>query len=338
MGQVRAPGQARGSDSGHRRVNYRGVLGFEVVAEGVPPVGPGQMPQLAPNLQGHSLLIDPSGEYAYSPPAPEPVRPSAFPLKAFLSVDLRILKASKGFSTLLADGVDIRDRQLFDFVASQHHPALRRLQNDLRNERSKREPSFLPAIFPEAKEQDAVQIYDVENAEMLGYGYDDRSDIYTFLLAGGLTEQSRVRVRLTRTSTFFATMILQRLDPPQPSLQQTQTRSYTVAPPRSNPTPMSCQPPSPSLPFKSSVSNSTFWTPSTAGTTSLPPIFSSTPLLNSDASNGPRSNFGCSSQPRQLEIATARKEPLVLSAMVRTICSPGTFHFPRGLTTQGWRQ
>jgi hypothetical protein len=101
-------------------------------------------------------------------------------------------------------------------VTAQYEGLVQRVQNELRDERARREPTYLPAIYPEQQERAAVRDHEPENADVLSGDFLDRSDVYTFRLAGRQTEQFQVRIRLARTSTFFATMVLNRLQPPPP--------------------------------------------------------------------------------------------------------------------------
>lgn len=198
---------------GHRRGDSLRVLRSQATGgEGLQGEAQGQMPH---------LTVDPRYQQQYQP-GPESYKNTGPPLTAFLNMDLRILKASDEFKRLFTDGGDIRGRSLSDFIGSQHQQALQRIQSDLRDERTSREPTFLPGIFPEQQEQESVAGMDVEAAESVSQGYSERRETFSFRTASGRTEHLHVRLRLAKTRTFFATLILQRqqLQPqltPQPS-------------------------------------------------------------------------------------------------------------------------
>jgi hypothetical protein len=131
-------------------------------------------------------------------------------LVAFLNLDLRILKSTEQLRTLLADGGEVKNRLLEEFVDPTHHDTLRRLQNQLREERTQREPTFLPGIFPELQEQQAVQGVSEEDVDRITQGFADRSETWTIRLVHGRSEAFYASVRLARTSSYFAALILRR--------------------------------------------------------------------------------------------------------------------------------
>jgi hypothetical protein len=158
-----------------------------------------------------------SARGAYSSQYPASRNPSAS-LSAFLNLDLQFLKTSEPLRSLLGGHHELIERRLLEFLTPQYEGALQRLQNELRDERARREPTYLPAIYPEQQERAAVRDHDPEDADSLSGDFLDRQDVYTFRLAGRQTEQFQVRIRLARTSTFFATLILYRLQPPPPPI------------------------------------------------------------------------------------------------------------------------
>jgi hypothetical protein len=288
-----------GRSHGHRRADSLRVLRSQKLSGGSNK-GPAQLPLPAPDARGFGApipgQITPYGSYYQA--APEPTRTPGPLLTAFLNMDLRILKASDAFRALFADGGDVRNRHISEFVAGQHEPALQRLQSDLRDERTRREPTFLPGIFPGAQEQDAVQSYDVEDVEALSHPYDDRSDLYTFVLANGRTEQIQVRVRLARTSTFFATIMLYRVAPQAPyarsafAMRRQSLDPYSAMAPQASPTQMTFGHTGPPSPYATSTPGSPFSSLPTALMTTLPPVSSSISTNYSTSPAGVRPEQG----------------------------------------------
>ncbi|KAF2422379.1 hypothetical protein EJ08DRAFT_664850 [Tothia fuscella] len=203
--------QMSGFSRVHRRADSLRVLRSST--QGPAPQSPMTLP--APDRRGLQAISGPSTGYSSyypPPPLPEPARTPGPAITAFLNMDLQILRASDSFIALFHDGRDLRGRHLSDFVAATQQPNLQRMQFDLRDERTRREPTFLPGIFPGEQEQNVIQNHDVEDVDMLSHGYDDhRRETYTFILPGGRTEQIQIRLRLARTSTFFATLVLYRM-------------------------------------------------------------------------------------------------------------------------------
>ena len=164
------------------------------------------------------------------PPAPHSARPDITtfqqpladlrwlpePLIAFINLDLRILKISEQFRMLFTDRGDPRGRTLDEFVDSSQHDALQHLQTDLREERSRREPSFLPGIFPSEQEQRAVMEIDDNDVDRITIGAVDRHNTWGMLISGGRVETFFCRIRLARTTTFFAVLTMQRMNTASP--------------------------------------------------------------------------------------------------------------------------
>lgn len=236
------------------------------------------------NLQGEAqgqmphLMVDPRYQQHYQPGL-DTYKNIGPPLTAFLNMDLRILKASNELRRLFADGADIGGRPLSEFIGPQHLQALQHIQSDLRDERTSREPTFLPGIFPEQQEQESVAGMDVEAAELVSQGYSERRDTFSFRMANGRTEQFNVRLRLAKTRTFFATLILQRQQmQPQPTPQQSpygRPGGYLPIP-QPSPTHMGFPQLGPPSPYNTnnSAPGSPFSTLHTALITTLPPASS----------------------------------------------------------------
>jgi len=203
---ISGPSPARG----HRRGDSLRVLRSQAYGSGSDDSRPG-------TSQG----VEPPRPFAHSTSYPSPYPASRHPpaqLSAFLNLDLHFLKVSEPLRALLGGNHDITDRPLREYVTTQFESALQRIQNELRDERARREPTYLPAIYPDQQERAAVRDHEPENAESLSGDFLDRSDVYAFRIANRQTEQFQVRIRLARTSTFFATMILYRFAVSQPAI------------------------------------------------------------------------------------------------------------------------
>ena len=107
---------------------------------------------------------------------------------AFLNLDLQILRCNEAFALLFGGGTDPSGRLLSDYIDRRYEAAVQRLQNELREERSRREPTFLPGIFPD-QEQQAVQSIDYNDVDRITQGYDERHESWQFVLPDGRREQ-----------------------------------------------------------------------------------------------------------------------------------------------------
>jgi hypothetical protein len=150
------------------------------------------------------------------------------PLVAFLNLDLRILKTSDQFRAIFSDRGDPRGRSLDEFVDPSQHDALQHIQTDLREERSSREPSFLPGIFPSEQEQRAVVDIDENDVERITVGAADRHNTWAMVVSGGRLETFFCRIRLARTTTFFAVLTMQRMNTASPPSAGYMPRSQPV--------------------------------------------------------------------------------------------------------------
>jgi len=137
-------------------------------------------------------------------------------MMAFLNLDLQILKCNEAFRQMFAAGGDPRGRPLSDFIDRRHESQVQRLQNELREERSRRDPTYLPSIFPDIPEQQAVQALQDTDVNRITQGFDERRESWTYVLSDGRAEQLLSRVSLARTTIYFAVIILRRVSqPPQ---------------------------------------------------------------------------------------------------------------------------
>jgi hypothetical protein len=292
------PSVGPGPIRGHRRADSLRVLRSSTNSGRASTESSGQITLPAPDPRGMGGIASPVTSFgSYYQPPPEPTRTPGPLLTAFLNMDLRILKASDAFRTLLAEGSDVRGRQLSEFLSNQHEPSLQRLQSDLRDERTRRDPTFLPGIFPDQQEQNAVQNHDVEDVEILSHGFDDRGDTYTFVLPNGRTEQIQVRIRLARTTIFFATIMLYRRVPQAPLATSAFARRqsidhYSAMAPQPSPTHSSFQHTGPPSPYATSAPGSPFSTMHAVLMTTLPPTSSSISAAYGTSPVGLRSDQG----------------------------------------------
>ena len=138
-------------------------------------------------------------------------------MMAFLNLDLQILKCNEAFRQMFGAGGDPRGRRLSDFIDIRHESQVQRLQNELREERSRRDPTYLPSIFPDRQEQQAVQALHDTDVDRITQGFDERRESWTYVLSDGRPEQLYSRVSLARTTIYFAVIILRRIAQPSPA-------------------------------------------------------------------------------------------------------------------------
>ncbi|KAF2842247.1 hypothetical protein M501DRAFT_988493 [Patellaria atrata CBS 101060] len=130
----------------------------------------------------------------------------------FLNLDLVILRWSPALTTLLRLDRRIgRDKNLGDLIDEQHRESLQILRNDLREERDRKEPSYMAPIFG-PNEEEAVRSIDEEAIAEITDGFQVRDHSWTFRLASGHAQVIRVRVRLAKTKIYFVTLALPPLD------------------------------------------------------------------------------------------------------------------------------
>lgn len=180
----------------------------------------------------------------------------------------------------------MRGRSLEDMVESRHRQAVRQMQTDLRLERSDREPNFLPSIFPGEQEQNAVGSLTERDVERVAQGSTVRQNTWSFNLPNGQSCTMLCRVRLARTSLFFAAVEFQQVvattpshtsaypQPPNPN-DMGLSNPYASAAPR-NPQ-YAAGPPSP---YQHSAPSSPFTNIGTQMMTSLPPTGGTHPAIS----------------------------------------------------------
>jgi len=170
---------------------------------------------------------------------------------AFLNLDLQILKCNEPFRQFFSGSGDPRGRLLAEFVDRRQENQVQRLQNELREERSRREPTYLPSIFPDQHEQQAVQALNDTDIDRITQGYDERRESWTYVLSDGRAEQLSSRVSLARTTIYFAVIILRRIA--QPSAVQRSAFGLPSmelpAPPAISPRAFGYPPPGPASPY-----------------------------------------------------------------------------------------
>ena len=262
---------------------------------------------------------------------------------AFLNLDLQILRCNEAFALLFGGGTDPSGRLLSYYIDRQHEAAVQRLQNALREERSRREPTFLPGIFPD-QEQQAVQSIDYNDIDRITQGYDERHESWQFVLPDGRREQLTSRISLARTSIYFAVIIMHRVAQPSTAQRTPFARPTSIELPAPVPTvPSSISPraftfqqPGPSSPFAPSSPTSPFATFPTLGTT-LPPSAGSitSPYASGTPSRPETSYFGRASQhppmPTELTPTSQPSTSRPRSTTMETHNAPREPHRPQSL-------
>lgn len=141
----------------------------------------------------------------YAPPlsvatvAPEPV--------AFLNLNLEIVKASPTF--LEAVGLaNVRGRTLFDIVAPPEGAKIQRHQAAMQEERSRKDPMYLPPIFGKEHVERVFDTFRFD-AEEVSRMPLDRHDFFVFVAADGQRRPFSVRLgSAKRDSIYFVAVAL----------------------------------------------------------------------------------------------------------------------------------
>lgn len=172
---------------------------------------------------------------AFTMPPREPRQMQGFVTPvAFLDLDLTLIKANPAFQDLMG-ARDIRNVPLSDIARTLGGDSFENARNALRAEREAKEPAYLPPIF-RAGLDPASGITD-QDIDEITRGFDDQHYTWIFLLAGGVERSLDVRLRLAKTSHYFAALLL-------PPLQQT----HVVEQVQTAPPPMFYQPHMPLAP------------------------------------------------------------------------------------------
>lgn len=141
----------------------------------------------------------------YAPPlaittvAPEPV--------AFMNLNLEIVKASPTFQDAVG-APTLRGRTLFDIVAPPEGPKIQRHQASMQEERSRKDPMYLPPIFGKEHVERVFEAFRFD-AEELSRIPMDRHDVLVFLSADGQRRSFSVRIgSAKRDSIYFIAIAL----------------------------------------------------------------------------------------------------------------------------------
>ena len=132
--------------------------------------------------------------------------PSDFPM-VLLDLDLVVVKTNSRFRELVTGGNEIRGYSLEHCLGPNGIDTVRRLRNELREERETREPSYLPPIITPG-EQAAVEAVSEESLDLLTSDYVDRPELLVFRLPSGQLQPIPVRIKLGRTSMFFVALTI----------------------------------------------------------------------------------------------------------------------------------
>ncbi|ORY13500.1 hypothetical protein BCR34DRAFT_623776 [Clohesyomyces aquaticus] len=132
---------------------------------------------------------------------------------AFLNLDLVILKSNQAFQDLVPFLGGTRGKNLGDLVEARQIELLQQLRNDLRDERDRRDPTYMAPITPVG--QDPVQSVAEAEVDQVSQGYDHRPYLLNFRLPNGQYQSLQTQIRLAKTSLFFATLVVH--TPPRPA-------------------------------------------------------------------------------------------------------------------------
>ncbi|KAM0275702.1 hypothetical protein ACHAQH_007500 [Verticillium albo-atrum] len=141
----------------------------------------------------------------YPPPlaipssAPEPV--------AFLNLDMEVVRASPTFIDAIGMA-NIRGRGLFDLVTPSERTKVQGHQLALQEERSRKDPMYLPPIFGKQEEERVFETLRFDADELLRIQMD-RRDMLAFAAPGGQLRSFLVRFgSAKRDSTYFIALML----------------------------------------------------------------------------------------------------------------------------------
>lgn len=154
---------------------------------------------------------------------------------AYVDLDLIILRTNQAFQELVAAQGDIRGNSIGDLLESSQIDVLQRLRNELRAERDVREPAYMAPINV-GGDQQAVQSVAESELERVTQGFTDRALPMTFRTIGGRHTTLQVRVRLAKTTRYFAVLAVPSQD------------GFRIAAPLFRAPPPASRPPAPQLP------------------------------------------------------------------------------------------
>ncbi|KAG7134080.1 hypothetical protein HYQ45_007895 [Verticillium longisporum] len=116
-------------------------------------------------------------------PPPLAIPSSAAEPVAFLNLDMEVVKASPTFMDAIGIS-DIRGRALFDLVTPSERTKVQGHQLVLQEERSRKDPMYLPPIFGKQEEERVFETLRFD-AEELARIQMDRRDMLAFAAPGG---------------------------------------------------------------------------------------------------------------------------------------------------------
>ncbi|KAF3350353.1 hypothetical protein VdG2_01489 [Verticillium dahliae VDG2] len=140
-------------------------------------------------------------------PPPLAIPSSAAEPVAFLNLDMEVVKASPTFMDAIGIS-NIRGRALFDLVTPSERTKVQGHQLVLQEERSRKDPMYLPPIFGKQEEERVFETLRFD-AEELARIQMDRRDMLAFAAPGGQLRSFLVRFgSAKRDSTYFIALML----------------------------------------------------------------------------------------------------------------------------------
>ncbi len=141
-------------------------------------------------------------------PAPLPILSRAPEPAAFLTMDLEIAKASSTFTDAIGRSA-VNGLKLTDVVISADRDRILSHQRQLREERSRDDPQYLPPIFGKPEEERVFQGLGFSPEEMVRYALD-RQDFLTFSAQDGLGlgRGHAVRMGLAKQGSIYFIVVL----------------------------------------------------------------------------------------------------------------------------------
>ncbi|KAK1490178.1 hypothetical protein CTAM01_10847 [Colletotrichum tamarilloi] len=130
--------------------------------------------------------------------APEPV--------IFLTTELEIARASPAFSD--AVGIpNVRGRSLFDIVAPTEREKLQSHQRQIQEERTRKDPVYLPPIFGRQEQERIFDSLRFEADEISRFQLD-RQDFFVFAASDGQPRSYSVRLGLAKRESIYFIVLL----------------------------------------------------------------------------------------------------------------------------------
>ncbi|OLN81183.1 hypothetical protein CCHL11_10411 [Colletotrichum chlorophyti] len=135
----------------------------------------------------------------YAPPpsvaqsAPEPV--------VFLTMELEIARASPTFADAVGI-LNVRGRTLFDIVLPSERDKLHNHQRHMQEERSRKDPVYLPPIFGRQEQERVFDSLRFEADEVARFQLD-RQDFFVFAASDGQPRSYSVRLGLAKRDSIY---------------------------------------------------------------------------------------------------------------------------------------